>query len=257
MNMNGTRHRSSPFAFAAIAAPLVIAVGGCLIVLATPLAESDWFGMALIVRAGAALIIASITSVLCTAGSFIRRESKAITALWTAIPAAFFLMFVLARLGPAYSENKMLSRKAELRKQILADPEFRRSFVMSEELSVRDADIFIVREVADVLTADEVRQLWGKWKLIRTGSNFEALIMSKNTSPDVLIDFYKTIMNSVPGMQKGPPPRDIVFPRTFLLHQNLPRELLDELYQLNNSENIRILRERNVPDPASSASRSL
>lgn len=242
--MNAGKTRTSPLATIAIAAPLLISFIGVLLTFSTPRSQNDWFGMALIVKASGALIIASIVSIAFALAAFLRGEARASLSLFTAIPASVFLVFASSILIPAYSENAQLRKIREIRCRIISDAAYRQEYVMSDHLSIRDSGVFKEQEVADSLTPDQVRHLWNQWKGVETGWNFQALILSRNTPQDVLTNYYRIVIMTAEMGGWRPAQRYLEHEEYLLLHPNLPEPLLAEIETLNLPELNRIISRR-------------
>lgn len=226
--------KTSSFTVAAFLGPVFLGGLGLLFASASPLAQGDWLGMGLVVRAGGALTLAALGCLGCTLGAFLRGEPKAWSTAWVAFPSAAFLTVLLLWLGPAYQGNRQVHRTMDLRRTIISDAAFRESFVFSDRLSIKEADIFKDREAADALTPDQVRHLWLTLKTIQTGWNFDALILSKNTPPDVLEEYYHMVMDAATRANGHVWPEALLSRDNFLLHPNLPPTLLSEINAFNN-----------------------
>lgn len=217
----------------AVLVPLIIVVIGVLWTAQTSLSQNDWFGMELVARAYAALIVASLVSIAFAVAAFFRREPKSGVSLFTAIPAFIFLAYTGSILIPAISENAHLKKMKEIRRKLVTDASFRQVFVMSADLSNKDADIFKAQEVADSLTPDQVRHLWHLWKGIETGWNYQALIISKNTPADVLTEYYQDVIAKSAKADWKPPQKYLEYEVYLLKHPNLPESLIAEIRACN------------------------
>ena len=246
--MNTDKPRTSPSAITAVLVPLLIAVIGVLWAFATPISQNDWFGMALVVRAYGALILASFVSIAFALAAFVRGEPKSGISLFTAIPAFFFLVYTGSILIPAYAENAHLKKMQEIRRRVVSDATYRQTYVMSSDLSIKDARIFKDQVVADSLTPDQVRHLWHLWKGVETGWNYQALIISKNTPPDVLTEYYQDVIAKAAKADWKPPQKYLEYEEYLLRHPNLPEPLIEEIRAFNVPA-VNMILARRKPEP--------
>lgn len=250
--MNTETPRTSPAAIASVLVPILIAAIGALWAFTTPLSQNDWFGMALVARAYGALMLASIVSIAFAVATFVRGEPKSGISLFTAIPSFIFLVYTGSILIPAYSENARLKRMQEIRRRVVAEATYRQAFVMSPDLSIKDARIFKDQVVADSLTPDQVRHLWHLWKGVETGWNYQALIISKNTPPDVLTEYYQDVIAKATRADWKPPQKYLEYEEYLLRHPNLPEPLIAEIQAFNiPAVNIILARRKPEPNPES------
>jgi hypothetical protein len=69
---------------------------GAIVGFVLPHSESDWFGASVLAPIGIALVIGSVMAIICSAVAFFRKERPAFVSALTAIPALFFLIWVIA-----------------------------------------------------------------------------------------------------------------------------------------------------------------
>ena len=136
--------------------------------------------------------------------------------------------WILAGVGHIKSANRAEEQR-KFHQSFLEDVDFRQRFIRSPDLKPHNRDFLIQEDLANTLTKEDVRDLWARFKNSATGLRCQFLIAPKNTPPEVLTEYYRTVLAQAEKREGKPSPRDLIYHERLLLHPNLPPAVIAEI----------------------------
>ncbi len=153
-----------------------------------------------------------------------------------------------AYVGASSAKSKIdrAKQERELRKRFVEDASFRHQFIHSKGLLPGNLTVLSSKDASDVLTEDDVRYLWTRFKGVTGGhgGTFHELLIARNTPPDVLAEIYPRLLEQAVRRDGKPDPRVLIRHERFLLHPNLSPAVIREIQSCSNNSVNQILKRR-------------
>lgn len=136
--------------------------------------------------------------------------------------------WIIAGVGHALSGNRA-EQQSKFRDSFVRSEDFRREFIYSPKLTAQNLDFLMDEEMVRLLTEQDVRHLWIRFKGVAMGVRHALLIAPAATPQDVLGEYYRSVLDQAQRREGRPYPQELTLHPNLLFHPNLPDSIIAEI----------------------------